>query len=56
MRSKPVEAEGVLRRRTLATFAAAFSAGAPLADYDNDELVTSDDALTFLTDFVNQVE
>ena len=40
----------------LTTFAAAFSAGAPLADYDNDELVTSDDALTFLEDFVEQID
>lgn len=29
---------------------------APLADYNNDELVTSDDALTFLADFVEQID
>jgi hypothetical protein len=48
--------DGSVTAADLGDFSNAFSEAAPLADYNGDELVTSDDALTFLEDFVEQID
>ena len=48
--------DGSVTAADLGDFSNAFSDAAPLADYNGDELVTSDDALTFLEDFVEQID
>jgi hypothetical protein len=48
--------DGTVTAADLGDFSNAYSDAAPLADYNGDELVTSDDALTFLEDFVEQID
>lgn len=48
--------DGSINPADLGDFSNAFADAAPLADYNGDEEVTADDAVTFLTDFADQVE
>jgi hypothetical protein len=48
--------DGSINAADLGDFSSAFADAAPLADYNGDEQVTADDAVIFLTDFVEQVE
>jgi hypothetical protein len=48
--------DGSVTAADLTDFSNAYVGAGLLADYNGDEEVTSDDALTFLTDFVEQIE